>query len=146
MPVVVEQIQYGTGTYKLALELRYEILRKPLGLEYSKEDLAKEKDDFHFVAYSDHKIAGYLMLSPLSKNEIKMRQVAVGSNFQGKGIGGALVEAAEKFALANGYTVIILNAREPAVKFYTSRGYVIYGEAFIEVTIPHRKMKKALKS
>jgi predicted GNAT family N-acyltransferase len=44
------------------------------------------------------------------------------------------------------YTTIILNARETAVKFYISLGYEIYGEPFVEVTLPHRKMKKTLKN
>jgi len=43
-----------------------------------------------------------------------------------------------------GYREIVLHARESAVRFYESVGYVAEGEAFTEVTIPHRKMVKRL--
>jgi len=39
---------------------------------------------------------------------------------------------------------MLLHARETAVSFYTELGYEVFGEPFVEVTVPHRKMRKTL--
>ena len=34
---------------------------------------------------------------------------------------------------------------EASKTFYTALGYEIFGEPFVEVTLPHRKMRKTLR-
>jgi predicted GNAT family N-acyltransferase len=41
---------------------------------------------------------------------------------------------------------MVLNARDTAIPFYLHLGYELVGEPFVEVGIPHRKMRKALRS
>ena len=74
-----------------------------------------------------------------------MRQVAVASTWQGKGIGSMLVAESEKTASRLGFSLITLHARESAVPFYERLGYGRVGERFEEVTIPHFKMEKMLR-
>lgn len=84
------------------------------------------------------------MLTPKSKKVMKMRQVAVDSDVQNKGVGRALVEKSEQLARSKGYEVMELNARDVAVPFYKKLNYETVGDMFEEVSIPHFKMKKVL--
>ncbi|MBK9335800.1 MAG: GNAT family N-acetyltransferase [Lewinellaceae bacterium] len=141
------EIQFGTPEFDDAVRLRYEVLRKPLGMEYTAEQIAAEYDQFHLAAYSAAGwLVGYLNLTPCENNEVKMRQVAVDSRCQGSGIGKAMVAASEEFARQRGFHKIVLHARETAVPFYLKLDYKIVGERFEEVTIPHFRMEKILET
>ena len=85
------------------------------------------------------------MLTPKTNCEIKMRQVAVHPAYSRKGVGRALVMAAEEYASRAAFHAIVLNARETAVDFYLGLGYSRIGSCFLEVGIPHFFMKKDLK-
>ncbi len=141
----VIEIQFGTPAYDESIQLRTDILRIPLGLEFFVEDLEKEYNQFHLGCYNKNsELVGCLVLNPLSEGVLKMRQVAVSQNIQKKGIGSLLVHASEDFAKKRGFTEMVLNARETAVPFYEKLNYTKIGERFEEVNIPHFKMKKDL--
>ena len=137
-------IQKDSRDYLEALELRRDVLRKPLGLTYAQNDLDLEKDDIHFVAIKDGKVLGCLLLRPLSKSLIKMRQVATHFDYQRQGIGQKLVVTSEDYARSEGFLKIELSAREDAVPFYQRLGYQSTGQPYVEVTLPHQKMEKRL--
>ena len=144
MPRIFE-IEFGTPEYDEAVQLRYEVLRKPLGLEYTPEQLAAEFDQRHLVATADNGVLlGYLNLTPVDAATVKMRQVAVAPDAQGKGVGTLLVHGSEALAGRLGFQQIVLHARETAVPFYLRLGYEQVGDRFEEVGIPHFKMKKQL--
>jgi ribosomal protein S18 acetylase RimI-like enzyme len=137
------QIEFASPEYDEAIGLRYEILRKPLGLTYTVEQLAEEWDDFHLVAYdADYEMIGYLNFRIVDEKTLKMRQVAIAERAQNRGIGSELVKFSEQFAKGKGYEKIILHARETAIPFYEKNKYRIFGEPFVEVGIAHRKMEK----
>lgn len=140
----IRQIKFGSSEWKKALELRNEVLRKPLNLEYSEEDLALEKDDFHFAVFDRENLIGFLLLKPISNSNIKMRQVAIHSDYQGLGVGQKLIQSVEEFARQNNFKKMYLDARESAIPFYLKSGYQIEGKQFIAVTLPHFRMWKAL--
>ena len=145
MDIQIYQIGFGTPEYDEAVGLRYEVLRKPLGLDYSPEQLASEYDQVHLAAYGNSgALLAYLNLTPAGTETVKMRQVAVATAVQGKGIGTLLVAESERLAQRLQFEVMSLHARETAVPFYERLGYVREGERFEEVGIPHFKMKKAL--
>lgn len=137
-------IEHGSLLYEEAVALRYEVLRRPLGLTYSAEQLRAEAGSLHVAAYEGERLLGYLNLLPQPERALKMRQVAVSPALQRGGVGTALIAYAEALARREGYAVITLSARESAVPFYVRLGYVIEGERFEEVTLPHFKMYKAL--
>jgi predicted GNAT family N-acyltransferase len=140
-------ITFGTPEYDEAVALRYEVLRKPLGLDFLPEQLAEEWSDIHLAGFhSDGRLIAILLLTPLDSETVKMRQVAVSPELQGKGLGARLVEASESLALRYNFQTMSLHARETAVPFYLRLGYQIIGERFEEVTIPHFKMVKKLVS
>lgn len=142
MEIEIKQIAFGGDEQKKEIELRHKILRQPLGLYYTQEQLSAEKDEFHFAAFDGDKLVGCLLMKAIDKDEIKMRQVAVDEDYQGKGVGKALVLCSEKFASENGFSLITLHARKTAVLFYEKIGYKIVGDEFTEVTLSHFKMKK----
>ena len=145
MNLQVFEIEFGTPQYDAAVRLRYEVLRKPLGMEYTPEQLAAEYDQKHIVACNENGvILGYLNLTPLDASTVKMRQVAVDPGLQGKGVGTTMVQASEAFARRMGFRQMVLHARETAVPFYLRLGYTVVGERFEEVSIPHFKMEKPL--
>ncbi|MFA6980487.1 MAG: GNAT family N-acetyltransferase [Ignavibacteriaceae bacterium] len=142
MDIDIKQIAFGGTEHKKEIELRYRVLRQPLGLNYTQEQLDAEKDEFHFSAFDGEKLVGCLLMKAIRSSGIKMRQVAVDEMYQGKGVGKALVLFSEKFAGEKGFSLITLHARKTAVPFYEKLGYKIAGDEFTEVTLPHFKMKK----
>ncbi|MEI6411785.1 MAG: GNAT family N-acetyltransferase [Bacteroidota bacterium] len=139
------KIEFATPEYDEAVGIRYDVLRRPLGLEYTPEQLAAEYDEIHLAAYSDNnQMLGYLNLTPLNEQHVKMRQVAVAERWQGQGVGKRLVAASEALARDMGFSKIVLHARETAVPFYLGLAYQKIGERFEEVGIPHFKMEKGL--
>jgi len=140
------QIEFATPEYDEAVHLRYEVLRRPLGLDFTPEQLAAEYDDVHLAGFDGMgRLVGYLCLTPLNNDEVKMRQVAVAPEWQGKGVGKKLVAASEELAKHLNFKRMTMHARETAVPFYLRLGYQTVGEQFEEVTIPHFKMEKKLE-
>ena len=135
---------HRSALYTGAVALRLQVLRAPLGLEFSAAELEAEASDLHIVVEEAGRVVACLVLSPKSTTQIKMRQVAVEEELRGQGIGAELVAFSEKVAVAHGYTEMVLNARENVVPFYQKLGYMVEGERFIEVTIPHFAMRKYL--
>lgn len=139
------EIQFATPEYDELVQLRTKILRKPLGLEFTIDQLSNEYNDFHFGIYNQElKLLGGMIFNNTGNNTLKMRQVAVDDVFQNKGIGKFMVKQSEEWAKEKGFNKIELNARDTAIPFYQSLGYYAEGEIFIEVSIPHIKMVKNL--
>lgn len=143
--MTILEVGFATPEYDETVALRYKILRKPLGLEFSAAQLSEEYSDFHLAAYTpDWLLRGCLILTPKADNVLKMRQVVVDDTVQKTGVGRQLVEASEAFGRARGFESIELNARITAVPFYQKLNYSIVGEQFEEVGIVHFKMTKSL--
>lgn len=137
------EYSYASDAYREALNLRMEVLKRPLGIEFDMEELAREGSEYHLGAFEAGVLLATMILTPLGE-EAKMRQVAVHPSRQGSGIGTTLVGFSETFCRERGFRKMILNARESAVPFYERLGYVRVGEPFQEVTILHYAMKKPL--
>lgn len=138
------EVAHGSPAYWATVALRDSILRKPLGLDFSVEELEAEKDSHHLACHLGDRLMGCLVLRPSAGGDVQMRQVAVVAEFQGKGIGTALVEYSEALARKIGYRRMILHAREMAVPFYEKLGYGKTGDRFMEVMLPHWEMAKHL--
>ncbi|OLY91383.1 Ribosomal protein S18 acetylase RimI [Cnuella takakiae] len=137
-------IDHGTPDYTNMVRLREDILRKPLGLTFTPEELEKEKSNLMIGAYEDDKILGCCMLVEEAPQTVRLRQMAVLNDLQGKGVGKALIQFAENLARDHGYRRITMHARKNAVGFYEKMGYNVQGGEFEEVTIPHVVMEKEL--
>lgn len=137
-------IDHGSREYQQMVQLRNDILRRPLGLNFTPEELEKEKEEILIGAFEDEKMLGCCMLIKQDPATVRLRQMAVLNNLQGKGIGRALMQFAENIARDRGFHKITMHARKTAVGFYEKLGYRVCGVEFEEVTIPHYVMEKLL--
>jgi len=137
-------IDHGSPEYLQMVKLRDDILRKPLGLGFTPDELESEKENMLIAAFEDERILGCCMLVELRPDMVRLRQMAVLNDLQGKGIGRALMHFAENIARDRGYKVISMHARKAVVGFYERMDYKVIGDEFIEITIPHYVMEKKL--
>ena len=142
--IVIKRISVHDPEYDDVWALREEILRKPLNQSLRDDDLSGESDEHIIVAMDGEKVVGCVMLRPLAQGKLKARQMAVATAYQGRGIGAALIRAAEAFGAEGGFSRITLHARKTVVPFYEQLGYIAEGEEFSEVGIPHLFMQKTL--
>ena len=137
-------IDHGSKEYKMMVELRNEILRKPLGLSFNPDELDREKEDILIGAFDDDKILACCLLTKMDATTCKLRQMAVQNSQQGKGIGATMMNFAENIARDRGYRIMAMHARKSAAGFYEKLGYHVASDEFEEVTIPHYVMQKKL--
>ncbi len=137
-------IDHGSPEYHQMVDLRYNVLRKPLGLTFTIDDLEKEKEDVLMGCFDDEKLEGCCLLTKAEEDALRLRQMAVADGLQGKGIGRVLMNFAENIARDMGNKKIKMHARKTAVGFYERLGYKINGGEFEEVSIPHYVMEKEL--
>lgn len=137
-------IDHGSKEYRQMIDLRYQILRKPLGLTFTEADLAAEKDDILLGCYEDDSLEACCVLTKTEPGTVRLRQMAVSSGLQGKGIGRVLMVFAENIARDHGFKRLTMHARKSAVGFYEKNGYKVCSDEFNEVTIPHYVMEKEL--
>lgn len=140
MPIKI--IDHGSEDYKKMVDLRMEILRKPLGLSFTETDLEKEKQDILIGAFEDDELLACCVLTKIAEDTCKLRQMAVRHKIQGTGLGAAMMNYAEQLAKDAGYKKMVMNARKTAKGFYEKLGYEIKGDEFVEVTLPHFYMQK----
>lgn len=138
-------IDHGSAEYAQMVRLRDDILRKPLGLSFSQTELERERDEILIGAFEEDKLLGCCMLVKEEPGVVRLRQMAVSNNLQGKGIGRALMNFAENIARDRGFKKLTMHARKTAIGFYERLGYEVCGDEFQEVTIPHFVMEKRLR-
>ena len=141
----IKQIDHGTKEYEQMVDLRNEILRKPLSLAFAQEELDREHEDILIGAFEDEKMLGCCLLTKIDNKTVRLRQMAVQNNLQGKGIGAALLNYSENVARDAGYNKMVMHARKTTMDFYKKLGYKVVGDEFEELTIPHYIMEKKLR-
>lgn len=142
--MALKVIEHGSPEYQLMVKLRDDILRKPLGLSFKNDELEQEKNNVLIGAFDDDDILGCCMLVEENPVTVRLRQMAVLNDLQGKGIGRAMMTFAENIARDRGYKILSMHARKNATGFYEKMGYKIASDEFTEVTIPHFVMEKKL--
>ena len=143
--MIIKKVPFASESYDEMKRFREGILRLPLGLKLSVDDINGEDAQIHIAAIEDGgSIIGTVLLKPLSQDRVKLRQMAVSPSLQRRGIGRKLVDHAEESARALGFTTVELHARTYVQGFYEKLGYQIDGEPFIEVSLQTIKMIKRL--
>ncbi|MBZ4187289.1 GNAT family N-acetyltransferase [Niabella sp. 3A5MI-3] len=110
-------------------------------------DHSWEMDDhkaWHFVAVENDNVVGCVILVPLNNGQAQLKQMAVETTYQSKGIGRLLVGALLAFAKEQRLKEIVCHAQDTAIPFYIKNGFEIYDEPFVEVGVPHHHMRIAL--
>ena len=148
---VVKYIKYGSEEYAKTLELRNEVMRKPLGRSIYDEDFSCEENQIIIGAFETNSmftnlLIGVGVLSVVEANTFMVEYLCVDSALQKKGVGTALMRCMEKIAADRGATKIVLDSRLTAIDFYQRFGYVQKGEIFHKEIAPggHIVMEKEL--
>ena len=138
----ISLITMDAPEYEREPELRFRVLREPLGIR--REDVTYPYDlgSLHWVAKDADQVIGCVLFHPETEKSGRLLQMAVTPSLQGKGIGRDLVRALERDVKARGFEEITLHARGEKIGFYERLGYEVYGDPFVEVGIPHRHMRR----
>ena len=134
----------GEPLYGGKCDLRFRVLREPLGYTRDAVAFPFEDDSLHLVATEGDRVVGCVLFHPDGVGGGRLFQMAVDPALQGQGVGRALVDRLEAHLLTIGITQVILHARHHAIGFYERLGYRCFGAPYEEVGIPHRNMRKAL--
>ena len=140
----IKEINYYSEEYQKLLNFRFQNLRKPLNLEWSKNDLINEDQQNHFALKNRNKIVGSFCLKKIDCSTIRLRQMAIKKNLQKQGYGSSILKFTEKFAVENNYKKIIIIARLSAMDFYKKNFFKTSGNIFIDVTVKSIKMYKEI--
>ena len=135
----------STEEWENYLLFRWEVLRKPLGM--TKESLSDSIEDksFHLMGIDAEKnviASGRVHFN--SENEAQIRYMAVDDRFKRRGIGSEIVDKLERYATSKGAEIMVLNAREEAISFYSSLGYEEVCPYHSDTGIPHKTMRKSV--
>lgn len=149
--VTVRRITRDDPLYRQELELREDVLLRPLGLDlarFHREFPGIEERFEHYVALFEDPTQGErvvgcatLLADHPERGVGKLMQMAVNLQRQGEGIGRMLVVAIESRAFRDlGLRELTCHARLPVVPFYRALGWDEASEVFSEVGIPHKRM------
>ncbi|MGR3914343.1 MAG: GNAT family N-acetyltransferase [Gammaproteobacteria bacterium] len=72
-------------------------------------------------------------------------RMAVLAAWRGRGVGGAILTRLLEAADARGMRMVSLHAQTHARAFYAARGFVEYGDIFMEAGIKHIRMSRRLR-
>lgn len=146
LPLVGRTLEYGSQDYLRGCTLRNEALRKPLGIQQTPEELANDKNGIHLGGFLQNDLVACASIWKTDNFPIpfQIRQVAVTSRMRGKGFGRWIMNYAESIAVSHGAKSVFVHARKHVLPFYLNLDYLIVGEEFIEVGIPHLKMTKSM--
>ena len=143
--MALKLIDHGSKDYSLMIALRHSLLRKPLGLSFSDEELKNEVNDILLGCFDDGK-AGRLL--PAYKN--RYRNIAVKANgccirLAGKRCGKSFITVWRKYCagqrLQKNYNACAQNGYRFLRKM---RLQLLQSNEFEEVMIPHYIMEKKL--
>jgi predicted GNAT family N-acyltransferase len=142
--ITLQLIEPSHALYAAERDLRFRVLRAPLGFTPGSEVFPFETESLHLVAVRGGDVVGCVLFHLESATAGRLFQMAVREDLQQTGLGRRLVEALESTLRERGVVDIYLHARANVTGFYERLGYVIEGEPFDEVGIPHRRMHKDL--
>lgn len=112
-------------------QLRFDVLRKPLGQPPGSERNEGDSIGIHFALFENDVIKAIARLDQASEKIAQVRFVAVDSDIQGKGYGKKLMESVEAFSIQRGDEKMILHARDYAVDFYQKLNYNLIEKSYL---------------
>ncbi len=111
-------------------DLRYRILREPLGKERGSEKNEGDETGIHFALYENNTIKAIARLDLQEDNQAQVRFVAVENDSQGKGFGRLIMLETEKKAKQLNCSKLVLHARENALEFYKRLNYRLIEKSY----------------
>ena len=122
------------------------MLRQPWNQPPGSEILEDDATAIHAMTLTaDIQVIGAARIHFPEEKTAQLRMMAIDPNWQGKGLGRMLVEYLENKAREAAAAILVLEARENAVKFYERLGYKITKESYLLYgEIQHYTMEKRL--
>ena len=131
--------------FKQYFSLRYRVLRAPWGEPEGSELDDIENRCYHLMVLANDEVVGVGRLQYNAGGEAQIRYMAVDKDYERNGIGRMIVNALEQEALKNNIRTVVLDAREPAVRFYQKLGYETEKKSYLLFNeIQHYRMSKIL--
>lgn len=112
-------------------DLRYRVLREPLGKPRGSEQNDGDATGEHFALYDNQILKAIARLDEADERTSQVRFVAVESDAQGRGYGRQIMQAVEERSIKKGHQKMILHARDYAVDFYLSLHYEIIEKSYL---------------
>ena len=127
-----------------ALALRYAVFCEEQGVPLADELDGRDGEATHLIALDGAAVVGTCRLLTEPGGTVRLGRLAVAAEARRRGIGAALLRAAEDEARAAGGRRIVLAAQTTARGLYAAEGYAERGEPFDDAGIQHVRMEKAL--
>lgn len=124
--------------------LRWEVLRKPLGMPPGSEGLPEDEQSLHLIASIGKKVVGCVCFFPESEMQGRIFQMAISEEYQGKGFGRQLLQTLERSLAKKGIRDVYLYVRSESEGFYQRMGYSPEGDLVKLFGELYRLMKKVL--
>lgn len=126
-----------------AKELRLRVFSEEQGVSPEAEIDGLDPASTHLVALRRGSVVATCRLR-YPQGHCKLERMAVEKNFRQIGIGTVLLAEAEREALRQGVSEMVLHAQRQVEGFYASCGYLVEGDTFLSEGIPHVQMRKRL--
>ena len=146
---MMDQIEIRSPTteaeWKKYDDFRWEVLRKPLKMSHIALKDNLEDTSYHFMAITISRknlACGRVHIN--NEYEAQIRYMGVSESVRRMGIGTCMVEKLENKAKTLGAKYVTLNARNIALDFYKSLGYIEIEPYESDIKIPHTRMEKIL--
>jgi len=123
-------------------------LRRRVFVDEQRVTLAADRDGLdaeatHLVALEDGRIVGTCRLV-FDDGLSQLGRMAVEGDARGRGIGAAILDAAERHSRTAGAERMRLHAQTAARSLYERSGFQVQGQEFMDEGIPHVTMEKHL--
>jgi predicted GNAT family N-acyltransferase len=126
-----------------ALALREAVFCGEQGVTFEGDRDGRDREAVQLVAVEDGELVGTCRVLMVG-DDAKFGRLAVRRDARGRGIGGALLRAAEAEARTAGAARMGLAAQTGAIGLYAHAGFTAYGAEYEDEGIPHRNMEKSL--
>ena len=125
------------------MELRERVFCGEQGVSLEAERDGRDPEALHVVAFADGRLLGTCRVL-LEGDDARLGRMAVAPDVRGRGVGSAVLHAAEQLARDAGARRMTLHAQTYARGVYDRAGYEPLGDPFVEEGIDHIAMEKPL--
>ncbi|HEY8640161.1 MAG TPA: GNAT family N-acetyltransferase [Solirubrobacterales bacterium] len=131
------------GEIEEAKQLRLRVFSQEQGVPTEADIDGLDPAATHLVALRRGSVVATCRLR-FPQGHCKLERMVVEKNLREIGIGRELLAEAEREALRQGVSEMILHAQRQVEGFYAVCGYTAGGDTFLEEGIPHVQMRKRL--
>ncbi|WP_174800856.1 GNAT family N-acetyltransferase [Martelella limonii] len=131
------------GELYAILKLRVDVFVVEQDCPYPELD-GKDADALHLRLFIEGQLAAYARLFPAADGPARIGRVVVASDFRGRRLGETLMrEAMTACEKLSPEADIAISAQAHLARFYSSLGFVITSDEYLEDGIPHVDMVRA---